>query len=66
MLSDKRIKEAESNVKQYLAEGLLKKQENETAKQMYIENGYTPSNIFLTFPLPTFLSFFKVNLLTLI
>ncbi len=38
MLSDKRIKEAESNVKQYLAEGLLKKQENETAKQMYVEN----------------------------
>src|SRR3989344_5660541 len=38
MLSDKRIKEAESNVKQYLAEGLLKKQTNETAKDMYIEN----------------------------
>ena len=38
MLSDKRIKEAESNVKQYLADGLLKKQTNETAKEMYIEN----------------------------
>ncbi len=38
MLDEKRIKEAESNVRQYLAEGLLKKQENETAKQMYIEN----------------------------
>ena len=38
MLSDKRIGEAESNVKQYLAEGLLKKQTNETAKEMYIEN----------------------------
>jgi len=38
MLSDKRIKEAESNVKQYLADGLLKKQTNETAKGMYIEN----------------------------
>lgn len=38
MLSDKRVKEAESNVKQYLAEGLLKKQTNETAKEMYIEN----------------------------
>lgn len=38
MLSDKRIKEAESNVKKYLAEGLLKKQMNETAREMYIEN----------------------------
>ena len=38
MLSEKRVKEAESNVKQYLIEGLLKKQKNETAKQMYIEN----------------------------
>lgn len=38
MLSDKRIKEAESNVKRYLAEGLLKKQTTETAKEMYIEN----------------------------
>jgi len=38
MLSEKRIKEAESNVKQYLAEGLLRKQKNETAKEMYIEN----------------------------
>lgn len=38
MLNDKRIKEAESNVKQYLAEELLKKQKNETAKQMYVEN----------------------------
>lgn len=38
MLNDKRLKEAESNVKQYLAEGLIKKQKNETAKQMYVEN----------------------------
>ena len=38
MFDKKRIKEAEINVKQYLAEGLLKKQKNETAKQMYIEN----------------------------
>jgi len=38
MLSDKRIKEAELNVRQYLAEGLLKKQKNETAKHVYIEN----------------------------
>ncbi|MEK6916059.1 MAG: hypothetical protein AABW89_05970 [Nanoarchaeota archaeon] len=38
MLSDKRIKEAESNVKQYLTEGMLKKQTNETAKEMYVEN----------------------------
>lgn len=39
MLSDKRVKETESNVKKYLADGLLKKQTNETAKEMYIENG---------------------------
>lgn len=32
------IKEAESNVKQYLEDGLLKKQVNNTAKLMYIEN----------------------------
>lgn len=38
MLNEKRIKEAESNVRQYLDEGLIKKQNNETAKQMYIEN----------------------------
>lgn len=38
MLDKKRIKEAESNVKQYLEEGLLKKTKNETAKKMYIEN----------------------------
>ena len=38
MLSDERIKEAESNVRQYLAESFLKKQNNETAKEMYIEN----------------------------
>jgi len=38
MLNEKRINEAKSNVKQYLKEGLLKKQENETAKQMYLEN----------------------------
>ncbi len=38
MLDKKRIKEAESNVNNYLEEGLLKKQKNETAKQMYLEN----------------------------
>ena len=38
MLDDRRIKEAESNVKQYLRDGLLKKQTNETAKAMYLEN----------------------------
>lgn|SRR3989338_1033214 len=35
------IKEAESNVKQYLEDGLLKKQVNNTAKLMYIENSDT-------------------------
>ncbi len=38
MLSERRIKEAESNVRRYLNESLLKKQKNETAKLMYIEN----------------------------
>lgn len=38
MLDEKRIKEAETNVKIYLKEGLLKKESNETAKEMYIKN----------------------------
>lgn len=38
MLDEKRIKEAESNVRQYLEDGLLKKTKNETAKKMYLEN----------------------------
>lgn len=38
MLDEKRIKEAEANIKKYLEEGLLTKSKNETAKAMYIEN----------------------------
>ena len=38
MLDKERVKEAESNLRQYLEEGLLKKQKNETAKSMYVEN----------------------------
>src|SRR3989338_6698456 len=38
MLDKKRIQEAESNVQQYLQEGILKKQINKTAMEMYIEN----------------------------
>lgn len=38
MIDADRIKEAESNVKQYLDEGLLKKETNKTAKEMHIEN----------------------------
>ena len=38
MLDQERIKEAESNVQQYLQENLLKKQTNNTARLMYIEN----------------------------
>ncbi len=38
MLDEKRIKEAESNVRTYLLEGMLKKQTNQTAIEMYIEN----------------------------
>jgi len=37
MLDEKRIKEAELNTKQYLQEGLIKRQ-NDTAKIMYIQN----------------------------
>lgn len=38
MLDKERIREAEFNVKQYIHEGLLKKQTNDTAKIMYVEN----------------------------
>ena len=38
MLDAKRIEEAGSNVRKYLQEGLLKKQQNETALQMYWQN----------------------------
>lgn len=38
MLDEKRIKEAESNIRQYLQDNMLKKELNETAKSMYIEN----------------------------
>ncbi len=38
MLDEKRTKEAESNVRQYIQDNLLKKQTNDTAKARYIEN----------------------------
>ena len=38
MLDDKRIKEAESNIRQYLQDYMLKKQANKTAQEMYLEN----------------------------
>ena len=38
MLSEERIKEAESNVRKYLEDNLLKKKPNETAKLMHLEN----------------------------
>jgi uncharacterized protein (UPF0332 family) len=38
MIDSRRIKEAESNIRHYLKEGLLKKQANETAKKMYMKN----------------------------
>ncbi|MFH1065342.1 MAG: hypothetical protein V1734_02440 [Nanoarchaeota archaeon] len=38
MLSEKRIKEAETNLRAYLEEGLLKKDNNKTAKAMYMQN----------------------------
>ncbi len=38
MIDAKRIKEAESNIRRYLSGRLLKKEKNETAKRMYLEN----------------------------
>lgn len=38
MLDKDRIKEAESNVRNYLEEGLLKKERSETAKDAYLKN----------------------------
>jgi len=38
MLDEKRIKEAESNVREYLREGYIKKDDNMAAKNMYVEN----------------------------
>ena len=38
MLDPKRIKEAESNIRQYFQDNLLKEETNNTAKEMYIEN----------------------------
>ncbi len=40
MLEDKRIKEAESNVRTYLNDNMLKKQSNDTAKKMFFENSH--------------------------
>ena len=41
MLSPERIKEAESNIKRYINENLLKKEINRTAQFMYMENSET-------------------------
>ncbi len=38
MIDKKRIEEAQSNFKQYLEEGLLKKERQDLAKQKYIDN----------------------------
>ena len=38
MLDERRVKEAEKNIKRYLEDGLLKKEKNKTAEEMYIEN----------------------------
>jgi len=38
MTSQQRIKEAQSNFKRYLDEGFIRKEKNETAKQMYLNN----------------------------
>ncbi len=38
MLEDKKIKEAESNVRNYLSESMLKKENNDTAKKMFFDN----------------------------
>lgn len=38
MLREERIKEAKNNFPKYLADGLIKKQKNETAKEMFSKN----------------------------
>jgi len=38
MLDEKRIKEAQYNVQQYQQENMLKRQKNETAREMYMKN----------------------------
>ncbi len=38
MIDEKRKKEAQSNFARYLADGLLKKEKNELAKEKYLEN----------------------------
>lgn len=38
MIDEKRKKEARDNFSQYLKEGLIKKQKNEEARQMYMQN----------------------------
>lgn len=38
MIEEKRIKEAESNVRNYLNDNMLKKESNDTAKKMFFEN----------------------------
>ncbi len=37
MIDEKRKKEAQQNFAQYLQDGLIKKEKNETAKAMYIK-----------------------------
>ncbi|MFW6233215.1 MAG: hypothetical protein ACOC3Z_00970, partial [Nanoarchaeota archaeon] len=38
MITEREIKQAKKNFDNYIKEGLLKKDSNETAKQMYIKN----------------------------
>ncbi len=57
MLNHKHIQEAETSVKRYLEEGLLKKEKNETAQTMYLENSelsLETAQKLLTLESPTF------------
>ena len=45
MIDKKRIKEARQNFAQYLQEGLIKKENNETAKAMYAKNADLSLNL---------------------
>ncbi|MEA3229999.1 MAG: hypothetical protein U9P44_03715 [archaeon] len=38
MIDERRIKEAQNNFRQYLAENLIRKEKNDTAKDMYFKN----------------------------
>jgi hypothetical protein len=45
MIDENKKKEAKQNFDQYLRDGLIKKEKNETARQMYIKNAELSLNL---------------------